>query len=130
MPRFVILEHDYPEPHWDLMLEAGPVLRTWRLAEPPDVSRPVAATASFDHRPVYLDYEGPVSGNRGTVQRWDGGMFVWEEDTPDRISFRLEGNRLHGLALLERRDRDAWTLIVPPEQVVSGQLPVPDATNR
>ena len=70
MPRFVILEHDYPQQHWDLMLEAGPVLRTWRLAEPPDVGRPVAATASFDHRPVYLDYEGPVSGNRGTVQRF------------------------------------------------------------
>ena len=23
MPRFVILEHDHPEVHWDLMLEAG-----------------------------------------------------------------------------------------------------------
>ena len=28
VPRFVILEHDYPELHWDFMLEAGAVLKT------------------------------------------------------------------------------------------------------
>ena len=35
MPRFVILEHDYPELHWDLMLETAGALRTWRLLRPP-----------------------------------------------------------------------------------------------
>src|SRR5437879_2020084 len=34
MRRFVILEHDHPQLHWDLMLEAGPALRTWRLSAP------------------------------------------------------------------------------------------------
>jgi len=28
---------------------------------------------------VYLDYEGPVGGGRGTVTRWDGGEY--ESDT-------------------------------------------------
>ena len=28
MPRFVILEHDYPQRHWDLMLEGDGVLAT------------------------------------------------------------------------------------------------------
>ena len=36
MPRFVILEHDLAELHWDFMLEAGGVLRTWRFAAPPE----------------------------------------------------------------------------------------------
>ena len=27
MPRYVILEHDHPVLHWDLMLEAGGVLQ-------------------------------------------------------------------------------------------------------
>jgi hypothetical protein len=115
MPRFVILEHDHPTRHWDLMLEAGPVLRTWRLAEPPEMGRQAEATASFDHRLVYLDYEGPVSGNRGRVQRWDAGTFIWEEDSPERITIRLESNRLRGRALLERREAGAWKMIVKPD---------------
>ena len=32
MPRFVILEHDHPHLHWDLMLEADGSLHAWRLA--------------------------------------------------------------------------------------------------
>ena len=64
MPRFVILEHDHPVLHWDLMLEAGDVLQTWRLANPPTPGCAIDATALPDHRLTYLDYEGPVSGNR------------------------------------------------------------------
>ena len=33
--RFVILTHDHPFLHWDLMLEADGVLRTWRLLQEP-----------------------------------------------------------------------------------------------
>src|SRR5690348_11647704 len=62
MPRFAILAHDHPAPHWDLFLEAGPVLRSWRLAGPLVVNTPIAAAPAPDHRLVYLDYEGPVSG--------------------------------------------------------------------
>ena len=28
MPRFVLLRHDHPELHWDLMFEAGAALWT------------------------------------------------------------------------------------------------------
>jgi hypothetical protein len=35
MPRFVILAHDWPCAHWDFLVEAGPVLRAWRLLEVP-----------------------------------------------------------------------------------------------
>jgi hypothetical protein len=112
MPRFVILEHDHPELHWDFMLEAGPVLRTWRLASPPELGRVVAVTPSFDHRPMYLDYEGPVSGGRGQVRRWEYGEFTWESDAPERLIVWLDGQRLRGRSVFSRAESGAWSLVV------------------
>jgi hypothetical protein len=102
MPRFVILEHDHPTLHWDLMLEWGDVLRTWRLAEAPTGPGSVNAEPSFDHRLHYLDYEGPVSGNRGSVHRWDHGVYRLEEEQEDRLIVWFEGGRLQGRVLLAR----------------------------
>src|SRR5262245_30601307 len=110
MPRFVVLEHDHPALHWDFMLEAGPVLRTWRLSAPPARDRIVEAAASFDHRPAYLDYEGPVSGGRGRVRRWDGGDYELTDDTSDGIVVRLIGARLQGQWRLDRLAGGAWRL--------------------
>ena len=90
MPRFVILAHDWPTPHFDLLLEAGAVLKAWRLlAEPVG---PVPAEPNFDHRLLYLEYEGPVAGNRGTVRRWDGGTFEGEIG----VRVCLTGGRIRG----------------------------------
>ena len=50
---------------------------TWRWRRCRGQARPVDAEASFDHRLVYLDYEGPVSGDRGRVRRVDAGTFAW-----------------------------------------------------
>ena len=109
MPRFVILEHDHPVLHWDLMLEAGDVLQTWRLAAPPAESPAVAATALDDHRRIYLDYEGPVSGNRGKVRRWDAGNFTEEAgSTPLARLLCFHGARLTGCWRLEREDAPHW----------------------
>jgi hypothetical protein len=109
------LEHDHPMIHWDFMLEAGAMLRTWRLNAPPKPDGPVEAVASFNHRAVYLDYEGPVSGNRGMVRRWDAGTFTWTEDTADRVAVRLAGMGLRGLAVLEKVAADRWSLRFEPE---------------
>jgi hypothetical protein len=108
MPRFVILEHDHPDLHWDLMLESGEILRTWRLAAPPGQGTDVAAAHSFDHRRLYLDYEGPVSGDRGRVIRWDSGTFTWEEEGEDRLVVRLSGGRLRGTLRLDRVAGEDW----------------------
>jgi hypothetical protein len=110
MPRFVILEHDHPSLHWDFMLEAGEVLRTWRLAEPPQPGREVPAEPSFDHRLFYLDYEGPVSGGRGLVSRWDAGTFAWEMEQNDRVVVSLQGLRLEGQIVLTRLADGTWSL--------------------
>jgi hypothetical protein len=108
MPRFAVLEHDHPTPHWDLLLEHGDVLLTWRLSAPPTPGAAVDAEKAFDHRLVYLDYEGPVSGGRGSVTRWDGGTFDWDVHEADRVTVRLAGGRLRGVLRLDRRDDESW----------------------
>ncbi len=102
MPRFVILEHDWPERHWDLMLEIGAALRTWRLAELLTAGKEVNVTPIGDHRLQYLDYEGPVSGNRGTVVRWDRGTFDWQRDDEHVVAVRLAGARCRGRLEIQR----------------------------
>ncbi len=113
MPRFVILEHDHPVLHWDFMLEAGDVLRTWRLEAPPTAGSMVRAAPLGDHRKLYLDYEGPVSGNRGSVKRWDHGTFTGRTEEGGRISVELSGERCRGMVLLERSPAGEWSFHFP-----------------
>jgi hypothetical protein len=115
MPRFVILEHDHPYPHFDLMLEAGPVLWTWRLAALP-TELPVEATRVADHRLIYLTYEGPVSGGRGSVRRVDQGEFTWRTSDPDRLSLILSGGSLQGMLSLEGQGGDLWRVSCRTDQ--------------
>ena len=107
MPRFVILEHDFPELHWDFMLEVGGSLQTWRLAEPPHQDdNAIASVCLADHRLEYLEYEGPVSGNRGTVRRWDRGDYeVLVSGAGEELRILLHGQRLNGIAVLQTH----WT---------------------
>jgi hypothetical protein len=114
MPRFAILAHDHPAPHWDLFLEAGPVLRSWRVAAPLVPGMPVAAEPTPDHRPAYLDYEGPVSGGRGSVTRVDAGTFSYQLDEPDRVGIQLSGVRFVGRLIIERTD-GGWACVFRPD---------------
>ena len=107
MHRWVILEHDHPFLHWDLMLQTGDVLRTWRLAESPQPGKTIRAEAIANHRLMYLDYEGPVSGNRGRVRRWDEGIYQGELGNGEQIVLVLNGRRFRGRLVL-RRDGDHW----------------------
>jgi len=101
MLRFVILLHDCPPDyerptHFDLMLEAGNTLRTWAIEREPTAGEVVAAEALPAHRLAYLEYEGELSGNRGSVSQWDHGTFEWLADTADEIRVELSGQRLRG----------------------------------
>ena len=93
--RFAVLTHDHPRPHFDLLVETGPLCRTWRLAGEPD-GPPVAAEPIADHRPHYLTYEGPVSGGRGTVARWDAGRCTAWTEEGGAVRLTLDGERLRG----------------------------------
>lgn len=105
MPRFVILAHDWPTPHWDLLLEAGSVLKAWRLLAEPGLGATVPAQPNYDHRLLYLDYEGPLSGDRGRVSRWDEG--IYDGDTDDEWTVILSGTRLSGIGRM-RRGGSGW----------------------
>ena len=112
MPRFVVLHHDFPagharRPHWDLMLEWGQSLRTWAVASEPGGAIEIEAEALPDHRLAYLDYEGPLSGNRGSVTRWDAGPCDWLADEADRVELDVRGAKLRGRAVL-RSVNGAW----------------------
>ena len=112
MPRFIVLHHQFPPghqraTHWDLLLERGEVLRSWALESPPQVGRTTAATDLADHRRLYLDYEGPISGDRGSVTQWAAGTYELLSETADEWAIRLEGPQLAGTARLVRDAFDA-----------------------
>ncbi len=137
MPRFVLLRHQcppaskkpkYEKPsHWDFMLESGGVLRTWELQELPPTwadllgvasgnnsGNPsgndiVQATALPDHRLAYIDFEGPLSGDRGSVCRCDHGTYEPMQETHEQLLVQLEGELLRGTVRLTRR-RQGWEL--------------------
>ena len=121
MPRFAILYHETPAGssrphHFDFLLQSGDILRTWALTEQPSAGQAVEARVLADHRLHYLDYEGPVSENRGTVTRWDGGTFQWLSDTPREVRVRLTGARLVGtVSLTSRTDTSGtWDFLFLP----------------
>jgi hypothetical protein len=98
MPRFVILQHTTKEgTHWDFMLEEAEGLRTWSLPSPPEAGKEIPAKELPRHRLIYLEYEGPISGDRGQVSRWDWGQFEWQPtDQPQSLQVAVEGTRLRG----------------------------------
>lgn len=115
------------------MLEEGDVLKTWSLAKLPQawsdvgVSKSLPAIAASnvveaerlaDHRLAYLDDEGPVSGDRGSVRRLDAGTIVRRQEP---LSFSLEGRIIRGEIQLERRSNDdsGWQLVYRPADRVT-----------
>src|SRR5437588_12372431 len=111
MPRYVILEHDWPKRHWDFMLEVGNVLQTWRLVEAPQPGVSIPAEKSFDHRRMYLDYEGPIRGNRGAVTRWDQGSFETLIDEEKQRVILVRGKRLKGKVELANHPESDWQFL-------------------
>jgi hypothetical protein len=96
MPRFVLLEHVWNGVHWDFMLEYGDTLRTWAIEQPILEGRDLSARALPDHRRLYLDYEGEISGGRGQVRRVDAGTYrslLW---SVSHVRVELAGSQLVG----------------------------------
>jgi hypothetical protein len=108
VPRFVILRHDSPRgAHFDFMLEANGVLKTWALPRPPELGMEIECEALADHRIEYLDYEGPVSGQRGVVTRWDHGTYTLLRQSDAEWVVQLVGERLADKAILSRAAGDS-----------------------
>jgi hypothetical protein len=98
------------------MLQSGDGLRTWSLADPLDSLEQQIAEALDNHRPAYLDYEGPISGNRGFVRREDHGEYEVLTDADSELQVRLHGQRLCGTLKLSRQEPQGqrWRLSFTP----------------
>ncbi len=110
---FVLLEHRRgKDVHWDFMIElpGRGELATWRLAADPAVERgPIAADAIFAHPRRFLDYEGPLRGDKGQVRRIDRGEAEILPCADDRLRCRLAGRVLRGVFELCAGAAGAWT---------------------
>lgn len=91
MPQFVVLLHEMPQEaeigsHWDWMFETGTSLETWRtpigdgMLAMFESSWPCERLA--DHRRDYLEYEGPISQNRGSVSQVFRGRYEPLAESP------------------------------------------------
>jgi hypothetical protein len=122
--RFVLLRHECPAQfakpsHWDFMLETDGRLMTWELRRLPtswlvafqleyaDASPLAPATRLADHRLEYLDYEGPISGDRGSVCCVDRGTYQVRQESAAQLMVELEGSVLSGSVSLIRQG-NSW----------------------
>jgi hypothetical protein len=108
--RYVVLRHEgIADPHFDVMIEIAPggALATWRSPRWP-MSERTQLVQLGEHRREYLDYEGPVSGNRGTVHRVAQGPCRIDRRSDDAWQVTLLDPTPHVL-ILTRKAETAWT---------------------
>jgi len=122
MPEFVLLEHSQAnQTHWDLMFAPAQSpktheakLVTFKIPINPHLwtEKPVSCEKIADHRPIYLTYEGPLTGNRGHVRRIDHGSYDPIEISVYRWLVSVQGAILTGRILLDGRTtgQNSWTL--------------------
>lgn len=105
MARYVLLHHDWPTEHYDLMIEVDGKLHTWRLSAPPSAGEQLTDRID-NHRLEYLDYEGPVSNNRGQVKRIARGEYTVAKLHHNHYQLNLTGD-LQGHLTLQQHQSDA-----------------------
>ena len=90
--RYVVLWHEgIDNPHFDFMCEwrdHSPLITLRYESWPPD--DPNRFERLPDHRRKYLDYEGPISSNRGFVSRVAAGFCTIEIDREDTALVQLD----------------------------------------
>lgn len=115
MARYALSRHTLESPtgardHFDLFLERQGVLISWRLPGPPWCQMFTVAERSFDHRLVYLEFSGKLSGDRGRIERLASGPMRWLSLSNGLIEIELV-HQLHGYRLTFRQIADTtWGL--------------------
>jgi len=112
---YVIQKHDASHLHYDFRLELGGVLLSWAVPKGPSLDPSVKrlAVQTEDHPVEYGGFEGTIPKGEyggGTVMVWDRG--TWQPDgepnaayKKGHLSFRLDGDKLHGGWHLVRTQR-------------------------
>ncbi len=131
--HFVVQKHDATRLHYDFRLELDGVLKSWAVPKGPSLNPEDRRLAMMveDHPYDYRTFEGIIpEGNygAGAVMVWDEGVYhapgttdrreterrIREGLVNGRLSFVLEGQKLHGefsLVRLKRGAENAWLLL-------------------
>lgn len=117
MPDMVLLRHDVRDGEWhyDWLIDPGNggELVSFRLRAPLEAGdEAVEAVRIADHRRVYLDYEGAISGERGRVTRVASGSWHRCEIEPDRITVEGDLGAVSGSFRAKRAAGSRWTVRV------------------
>lgn len=110
MLRYVVLRHEgIADPHFDLMFETAPgsALKTWRSPAWP-ITEPTPLVERGDHRREYLEYEGPVSSNRGNVRCVCRGCFRMISNSESQWRILLDNSPA---ALSLTKSSDSWLAV-------------------
>ena len=121
--RFVVQKHQSAHLHYDFRLEMNGVLKSWAVPKGVPVESGVRrlAVQVEDHPVDYINFAGTIPAGEygaGTVGIWDKGTFEIERKEPDRLEFRLAGEKLLGEYVLIHTDGKNWLLLkrkVKPE---------------
>lgn len=109
--RYAILQHQFTggDSHFDLLFETAPgsSLATWRSAVWPIEGR-TEVTRIKDHRRIFLDYEGEISGGRGYVTRVAGGDCEVDIGESQRWVVRLISGTFPQTLIFQEMHADAW----------------------
>jgi bifunctional non-homologous end joining protein LigD len=103
---FVIQQHHARRLHFDLRLEmfngSTPVLVSWAVPRnlPKEKGKPHLAVHVEDHPMEYATFSGSIPEGEygaGEVRIFDSGTYEMLEQEPEKITFRLIGNRFKGV---------------------------------
>jgi hypothetical protein len=112
--KFVVQKHQKEsEPtHWDLMLESGGILETYRVSLPPEDwgKKTIEAVKIFDHPLKFLSYEGPVNNGKGQVDIADIGTYRFIKNDENQKLISFSGKQLHGKFQLCLIKDEKWKL--------------------
>lgn len=127
--KSVILYHTPPDtinnspppfnPHYDFMIQSPLIehnrqLLTFRLHTPPHtwpINKPTKITKLPLHREIYLDYQGPISQNRGNVTQFDTGHAIPIQLSPTLYIFKLNMKITQTTLQLTHQSHDAWLAV-------------------
>lgn len=109
--KFVVQKHSRADDvHWDLMLQTGEILETYRLEMPPEKlsAQKNPAVKIFDHPLKFLTYEGSVNNGKGQVEIADSGTYRLLGETENRKELQISGRILDGKYVLTCIKNDKW----------------------
>ncbi len=98
--------------HWDLMIDSGDALWTWRIESDPQTGfdEPQRICRIFDHDRKFLNYQGPVNQGNASVEMIDKGVSSLICKSAGSFVIDFQGKLLAGRFELLHICDDIWQL--------------------